>query len=643
MALASRYASRRDGYWPLGRRRRYSLVVALTDAEEMGLRGALALRDDPAWAAVRVFLNFEAVGTSGPSALFEAGPGNAWLVKAWARHAPSPFGGSFATEVYRHLPNSTDFAVLAGHDRPGLNFAPIGNSYAYHTHLDTPERLSDKTIAQTGSGAVAIVEALDREDLSRRTTAVPLFFDVGGLRGVVAEEGVVRWLAGLAIVLALAALIRLVIAVRGSVGLAPLLWSAAWALAGVVVVTVFMVAAGWVLRAASGVNHPWYAHPDRHFAVLGTAGVLGWWFARWIAARVPPRFGPCRHPACAWGLILLVWIAVAALAVRFAPGASYLLTIPLLCAGLTLVIVNARSRTAVRLASIVPAAAAVLLCLRPAWMLLHFMVPNFGRQAMVTPVFVYPAMLLVCALLLLLPVLPLFVRGSARPVHPSTVTAVILLAFASAFGLALAAPAYDAEHPRYCQAQYVQDATLDKAWWEIGANEDGVVPVDTAEAPAGWARATGRLPLSTRLDSMGGPFVFRAPARAGLAPAARFTTGVEPRGDVIEVTIRIARVEEGSTVVVSLPERVSALASRPPGAVRLGHWQSRLIAPPPGGVEFHLTLRAADAAALANARLLVFTRGLPGGDGPLGLPAWLPQTDAAWYARTVSILPIQSQ
>jgi hypothetical protein len=619
----------------------HSLVVALTDAEEVGLMGALALADDPAWASVRAFLNFEAVGTSGPSALFEAGPGNTWLVKAWARHVLAPYGGSVATEVYRYLPNSTDFAILGRTGLPGLNFAPIGNSYAYHTHLDTPERLPDETIAQTGRSAVAIADALDHEDLARRTPAWPLFFDIGGIAAVAGEASVAGWLAGLAIILGIAAWVRLVMASRAIAGIVPLLLSAIWAVAGGVAVVLLMTGAIWGLRAATGVNHPWYAHPDRCFAALAASGVFGGWLVSRLAARVPPRFKACGHPACAWCLILFLWIILAAVSIVFAPGASYLVTIPLLGAGLALVAVNGRREGVVRIASIVPAVVAGLICLRPAWMLLHFMVPNLGRQSIVTPIFVFPVLLFAFAVILVLPVLPIITGWKPPLVRPSIVTGAVLVALTAALGLALVAPAYDAEHPQYRQAQYVQDVTRGTAWWEVGANEEGLAPAGAGVAPSGWTLATGLLPLSMRIDSLGGPFVYRAQAEAGLAPPAGVTASIEPQGERIAVEVRVQPQEVGATVILSLPENVTPIESSPLGAIRNGLWRARFIAPPPQGVVFRLTVRAEDQSALADARVAVITRGLPGGEGPLRLPGWLPQDAAAWYARTVSLLPLQ--
>ena len=108
------------------------------------------------------YLQVESIGSDGPALLFETGPANGWLVEPWARHAPHPRGASYAVEIYKHLPNDTDFSILERQEIPGLNFAPVGDSYAYHTARDTPERLSPRTIRDTGENVVAILGALIR-------------------------------------------------------------------------------------------------------------------------------------------------------------------------------------------------------------------------------------------------------------------------------------------------------------------------------------------------------------------------------------------------------------------------------------------------------------------------------------------------
>ena len=66
-------------------------------------------RQHPLAADGGVVLNFEARGTTGPAIMFETSRGNADLVGVFAEAAPHPVATSFAVEVYRMLPNDTDF------------------------------------------------------------------------------------------------------------------------------------------------------------------------------------------------------------------------------------------------------------------------------------------------------------------------------------------------------------------------------------------------------------------------------------------------------------------------------------------------------------------------------------------------------
>ena len=110
------------------RPRRWTTFVLITDAEEVGLMGAEALMTDREITdRLQAYINVEASGASGSALLFETGPANRWIVRPWARQAPRPRGGSFAIEVYRRLPNDTDFSVFRRHEIPGLNFAIVGD------------------------------------------------------------------------------------------------------------------------------------------------------------------------------------------------------------------------------------------------------------------------------------------------------------------------------------------------------------------------------------------------------------------------------------------------------------------------------------------------------------------------------------
>ena len=100
--------------------RNWTLMVLVTDGEEAGLMGAAALMDDREVAErLKAYLNLEAVGSSGTATLFETGPGNGWLVDRWSRSSPYPRGDSFGIEIYKRLPNDTDFSDSEAVRDPG--------------------------------------------------------------------------------------------------------------------------------------------------------------------------------------------------------------------------------------------------------------------------------------------------------------------------------------------------------------------------------------------------------------------------------------------------------------------------------------------------------------------------------------------
>ena len=60
---------------------RNDVILLFTDGEELGLLGARAFVEQHPWAKdVRVAVNFEARGTSGPAQMFETGPDNGAVV-----------------------------------------------------------------------------------------------------------------------------------------------------------------------------------------------------------------------------------------------------------------------------------------------------------------------------------------------------------------------------------------------------------------------------------------------------------------------------------------------------------------------------------------------------------------------------------
>jgi hypothetical protein len=155
------------------------VIFLFTDGEEVGLLGAKAFVDEHPWAKdVRVALNFEARGNSGPSIMFETSNGNGWLIKEFAQAAPHPVANSLSYEIYKRLPNDTDLSVFKAAGFAGLNFAFINGLTHYHTQLDSVENIDERSLEHQGSYALALTRHFGNIDLSNPKQGNAVYFDI---------------------------------------------------------------------------------------------------------------------------------------------------------------------------------------------------------------------------------------------------------------------------------------------------------------------------------------------------------------------------------------------------------------------------------------------------------------------------------
>ncbi len=303
------------------------VIVLFSDGEERGLLGADAFAESHPWAKdVGVVLNFEARGTRGPGLMFETGPGNRWLIEHFAAAAPYPAAASYSYEVYRRLPNDTDFTVFRKHGLGGLNFAFIHGAVGYHTAMDSIEHCDRGSIQQLGSNALAMVrvfgEAPELGPAADRPSGDAVYFNPLGRTFLWYPAGWVLALLGLLEIAGIAVL-GLALA-RRRVGVGSLV-------VGFFVHVVLVVALFGIGRyVASAIFRFPY-----DFRIWGDESSLAWSLFGLVLVAVGLEvilFRLVRRKLSGEGLAaggLLLWLLATAAVSLTAPGASYLFMVPL--------------------------------------------------------------------------------------------------------------------------------------------------------------------------------------------------------------------------------------------------------------------------------------------------------------------------
>jgi len=136
-----------------------SIYFVLTDGEELGLLGASALKDRAdVLDNVSVMLNFEARGNTGVPILFETTSNDLQLLQLYKEIVPYPVAYSFAAEMYKRMPNDTDFTELKVTKKLGYNFGNMNGFEAYHATTDRVENSDEATIRHFGSYVLPLVK-----------------------------------------------------------------------------------------------------------------------------------------------------------------------------------------------------------------------------------------------------------------------------------------------------------------------------------------------------------------------------------------------------------------------------------------------------------------------------------------------------
>lgn len=561
---------------------RNDVIVLLTDGEEEGLLGASAFVDEHPWARdVRLILNFEARGTGGPSQMFETSSGNGRVVSQWAWHTPHATGSSLGYEIYKRLPNDTDFSVLKHLDAEGLNFAFIENVEAYHTPADNPAALDRRSVEAHGSTALELMRRFGAMDLSSLDARDAVFFSLP-LGYAVSYSTLWIWpLTGLMMAAWILALLYLRRLKAASIG---------GTIVGFVA-TAALIAAG-VFTGIRYPRFPAWLH-DRWLAEGATTTNAAYAFGLvclltgvWLAMQALLRRRLAAH-SLAMGASG-VWVIAAGAAAWWLPGATYVVFWPLAGALVsTLVLPDDTSTHA-------PPLFALLVLWALAIPTLALVAPTasslFSAVGIGTEGGAAIALCTMLGLGILVPQLDVTIEG--RHFWPALV-AIMAGAGAVAAG-AWTAP-YGPSRPKPVNLLYALDADSGKAQWASAARGrhpwlDQYLTADPTRGPIAMLagpRSSGEYAYHEA------PAVPLAPPEAALAgdttaDGDRLVTlrVVSPRGARI-VSLHIPDASVGDTWIDGT--RVGGGNSNP--GWEQGRWSLDYINPPASGFQVQLRLR----------------------------------------------------
>ena len=567
---------------------RHDVWVVFTEGEEQGLMGALAFfAESPVVRDVGLVLNFEARGDRGPAVMFETSPGAGSLVDVLAREAPRVVATSISQEVYKRMPNSTDFTVALGAKVPGLNFANIDGYARYHQVTDTVANASLGTLQHHGSYALPLARAFGNRDVVAPPPAgEEVYFRFGPV--------FVHYASALAVPLAVLAFALLLAwawrAVRG--GGTTVGRIGAGAAVGIGAIVAGLVAS-LVLAFVAGRANSALPMPQIRASVQITYAVahalVGAGASLAVLGAAQRRVGT---EALAIGAMLGWAVIAVGLAIAFR-GGSYLATVPSLVAGAASFAVrrgNARSNAGTFAAGLLTLGAAVLV-LAPAAELLNIV---FGAKVAVATGVIAAQSVTAGALLLE----ELGWRRAASALAGSGA-----LCFAAA--VFVLAP-FDAQSPRPESLLYAVDADRHQAWW-LSLDDPPLSKPNAVLAGASRATLQDLLPREP-------PTAFRAEATVVNQPPARVELlGETPAaGGGRTVRARVVPPPGALIVRLSLPPKtsvVSATVDGKPVSLESDGWLDlQYFGPPREG--FELTITTAREAPLEG-RLIARLPELP--------------------------------
>ena len=583
-----------------GPRPQHDVVLLLDDGEEAGLLGARAfMRDHPLSRRIRAAVNIEARGSGGASLMFES-EGHSETLMAILDEVDRPLTSSLFVDVYRRLPNDTDFTVFRRYGVAGFNLAYIDQVSHYHTPLDNLANNSQASLQHHGDNALQLVRALDHADLNELAA--------GGGPQLVWFDWLGKTLASMPVYAARGLALGLLVLF----GFLTLVW--AWcapqrglnilkALLGFWVALVVPMLSLAVMvelaKALKGTATPWMGYPQVYITVMVIA-----------AFAATAALGHWLRTARGWmvyGLMWSQWAVLGVMVAEWMPAATHLFIVPCAAAavcGVVGVVARREERTwSGRLLLMLPVFVTVTI---------------WGRVVIglvqVAGLWLYPAVVLAFALPLIT-ALPTLASQPPREVRQLLYGAGALIAIVGVVGLA--APAFSQSAPQRMSIAHLQRDNGEAGWMvdaSWGPLPDALVERGTLGEP-GPAPLPG---LGTRLAAYGAA----KPVKA--SPAQLNLVAVNHHDNTTKMRLRLVSPRRSHTVMFLIPPRVPlhgisvdghplSMRSLSDSPIWPGHRYAIYLTLAPSGADLEFSL---ERGAALKFEVLEVSPGLP----PLAAP-----------------------
>jgi hypothetical protein len=581
-----------------GARLKNDVIFLFTDAEEVGMLGARAFVNEHPWAKdVGLVLNFEARGTGGSSIMFETSNKNGLIINEFAKAAPRPVANSLTYDIYKLLPNDTDFTVFRNAGLQGFNFAHIDGVNHYHTSLDSFQRIDEGSLQHGGSYALALTRHFGNLSLDGSRERNSVYFDVLG-RTLVRYSP--TWaLALTALIVGMFAGVALYGFKRGRLSVSGIILGFLLLLLNTITAAVLVTCARWVTgalqRGFGAIPQGDTAHSGLY--MLGVAAlVLASTSIIYIRFQKKTGIGNLTMGGLLFLLLLLI------LSHLYLPGGSYLLAWPLLFSLIALgYLFSAKDESQGSLGKHV----ALTLCAVPSLILLPpliyqlFVALGLGAAAML-------GVLMVLLLGMLLPQRNLAAAPKRWLLPGVAATTGLFLIVA-----AVAGSGVNKDHPRQDSVFYALNADTEKAVWVSVDESRGEWNSQffTASAKKGalteylpWA-GEGYLKGTAPVASLSAPEVSVLEDRADNGGRLLHLRVNSPRQAAI-MSIFVDATVQRAVVNGKLVREGAEQSESTPGK----RWTLHYCAPPAEGIELTLSLKSIGPVSVI---VVDESRGLP--------------------------------